>query len=139
MRGNELIAFEDPDLVGHAMGLDRSATSGVRNRVVVAADAHHAFAADTAIKLENGAERDQRQGLQRRALLGERFVYDTACGRMQARIGNVARPVVELAIEILQVAEDTAKEEVLTDIAEWRLDLAFVSGRYGLQALDRNP
>jgi len=60
MAGDKLVAFEDLDLVRHAVDLDHPAPCGIGNRVIVAANAHHALAADPAIELEDGAERDQR-------------------------------------------------------------------------------
>ena len=43
---------------------------------------------------------------------------------MHARIGDRVEPMPELAVQIIEVAEGAAEEEVLPDIAERPLDLA---------------
>lgn len=58
-------------------------------------------------------------------LLGEVFRDDAAGGGMQARIGELGAPRLELAIEVAQAPEAAGQEEVLADIAERPLDLAF--------------
>ena len=43
---------------------------------------------------------------------------------MDARIGDVVEPVAELPVEVIEVTEAAAEEEVLTDVTERALDLA---------------
>ena len=110
MPGDQPVALEDLDLVGHAVHLDEAPARSIGNRVIVAADTDHAFAADPAIELEHRAERDQRQEQQRRLFLGERLVDDTAGGGMHARVGDITEPVLELAVEIVEIAEAAAED-----------------------------
>ena len=106
------------------MDLDHPAAGGIGNRVIVAANAHHAFAADPAIELEDRAERDQRQVQQCRPLLDERLIHDPAGRCMKARVGDIAQPVFKLQIETVEIAEDATEEEVFADVAEWPFDFA---------------
>ena len=124
MTGNKLVAFEDLDLVRHAVDLDQAAAGRIGNRVIVAANAHHALAPDPAIELQDRAERDQRQEQQCRLLLGKRLIHDPAGRCMQAGIGDITQPAFELQIEIVEIAKDTAEEEVLPDVAEGPFDFA---------------
>jgi hypothetical protein len=58
---------------------------------------------------------------------------------MDAHIGHRIEPVVELCIEVLEIAELAAEEEVLTHVTERRSTLPLVLGRYGRHALGRKP
>src|SRR3954469_11409569 len=57
--------------------------------------------------------------------LGERLIDDTTGRRMHARIGNTIQPMPELDVQVIDIAEGAAEEEVLADIAERPLHLAF--------------
>lgn len=81
--------------------------------------------ANPPLKLEDRAERNQGQWLKCRQLLGEGFVDDAAGRGVQARIGDSVEPVSELPIQIVEISEDAAKEEVLANVAERPLNLAF--------------
>lgn len=59
-----------------------------------------------------------------RPFLGERLIDDAACGCVDTRVGDPAKPVSELEVEIIEIAERAAQEEVFTDVAERPLDLA---------------
>ena len=124
MACDQAIIFEDPDLVRMAVDLHDTPAGCIRDRVVIAANTDHPFMADPALKLENRTERDQRQGLQCWHFLSKGFVHDPPRRCMQARIGDRAEPAIELGIQINQVAEHAAKEEVLPDVAERALNLA---------------
>jgi hypothetical protein len=50
---------------------------------------------------------------------------------VNTRIGDLAKPVTELEVEIIEIAERAAHEEVFTDVAEWPIDLAFGFGSIG--------
>ncbi len=113
------------DVLGHTVDLDHTPSCGNGHRVIIAADAHHAFMADPALKLENRAERDQRQELQRRLLLGKCLVDNTAGAGVNTRIGGISTPILELKVEIIEIPERAAHKEVFADIAERSLDLAF--------------
>jgi hypothetical protein len=47
---------------------------------------------------------------------------------MHAHVGDVIEPFAELRIEIVEIAEGAAEEEVFTDVAKRALDLAFCLG-----------
>lgn len=123
MTGDKPVAFEDLDLVGHAVDLDQAAARGIQNRIIVAANAHHALAADPAIELQERAERDQRQEQQRRLFLGER---DATRRCMQAGVSDIGQPAFELQVEIVEIAKAAAQEEIFAEVPE---TLPFVSGR----------
>jgi hypothetical protein len=43
---------------------------------------------------------------------------------MHPKIGDRIQPMTELIVEVVEIAEGAAEEEVLADIAKWPLDLA---------------
>src|SRR5262249_50242600 len=96
--------------------------------VEIAADTHHALVRDASFELEHRTVWDERQRFERRLLLGEGFVDDAQCGRMHTRIGDRVEPLPQLGIEVIEVAERGAKEEVLANVAERTLDLALGLG-----------
>jgi len=49
---------------------------------------------------------------------------DTPCGGVDAHIGHRIEPLAELCIDVIEIAELPAEEEVLTNIAERTFDLA---------------
>jgi len=53
-----------------------------------------------------------------RLLLGEGLVDDALRGRVDTGIGDVVEPMPELSVEIIEIAERSAEEEVLANIAE---------------------
>jgi hypothetical protein len=53
-----------------------------------------------------------------RLFLGEGFVDDALRGGVDTGIGDVVEPTAELSVEIVEVAERTAEEEVLANVAE---------------------
>lgn len=125
MARDQAIIFEDPDFVSEAVDFDNAASGCIGDRVVVAANADHSFMADPALQLEDGTERHQGQRLQRGPFLGKGLIDDTPGRCVQTRIGDSAQPAAELRVQIVQFAERTAQEEVLANVAEWPLDLAF--------------
>ena len=50
---------------------------------------------------------------------------------MHARIGDRIEPMTELVVEVVEIAERAAEEEVLADVAERPLDLALRFGAIG--------
>ena len=66
-----LPVFEDADLVGRAVHLDRPAPSGVGDAVEIAVDRHHTVLGDPALQAQHGLEWAGRQRLQAGTLLGE--------------------------------------------------------------------
>ena len=123
MGGDEPTLIEDADLVGELVDLDDTPRP-VGNAVVVAADRDQPVMADAALELEQRVEGEGRQGLQFGLLGGEGFRDDPLGGAVQPDIGDRRKPVVELGVEIVEIAEGAAEEEVLADVAEWPLDLA---------------
>jgi hypothetical protein len=61
-------------------------------------------------------------------LFGEMLGDDTPRGGMDAHIGHRIKPVVELCVEVREIAELGAEEEVLTHVAERAFDLALGLG-----------
>ena len=47
---------------------------------------------------------------------------------MDPRVGNRIKPVAQLGVQIVEVAERASEEEVLADVAVWSLDLALGLG-----------
>src|ERR671910_2009298 len=80
---------------------------------------------------EDGAERQRRQWLELRLLLGDRLDDDPQGGRMNPRVGDRLQPFAELRIEIVKIAERAREEEVLADVAVRPLDLALGLGPIG--------
>ena len=50
---------------------------------------------------------------------------------MHARIGDRVEPMAQLVVQIVEIAEAAAEEEVLADVAERPLDLALRLGPIG--------
>ena len=67
----------------------------------------------------------KRQGLERTPFFDKRLVDHPPGRRMHARIGNRVEPMPQLTIQIFEIAEGAGEKEVLPDIAERPLDLAF--------------
>ena len=66
-----------------------------------------------------------------RLFLGEGLVDDAAGRGVNARIGDRIQPMAELTVQIVEIAEGPAEEEVLADVAERPLDLALGLGPIG--------
>ncbi|SAY46717.1 hypothetical protein KRIGEM_03534 [Komagataeibacter rhaeticus] len=65
-------------------------------------------------------------------LLCKMLLHDPPGGGMCPRVGDIRAPDVELGVEVIEIMEAAAKEEVLTDVAEGSLDLALGLGAIGL-------
>ena len=115
MRGDENAVLEDANLVGEDVDVEDAATRRVRHAVEIAADAHHAFVRDAPFELQDCPIRRERQRVQRRPLLSKGFVDDALRGRVDAWVRDGVEPVAELRVEIIEVAERAAEEEVLAD------------------------
>jgi hypothetical protein len=50
---------------------------------------------------------------------------------VQPDVGDHRKPVIELRVEIVEIAEGAAEEEVLADVAERPLDFALGLGAIG--------
>ena len=83
----------------------------VRDAVVVAADRHEPVVADAALELEQRVERRRRQRLQLGPLGGKRFGDDLLRGAVYARVGDSCEPVIQLGVEIVEIAEAAREEE----------------------------
>ena len=84
--------------------------------------------ADAALELEQRVERRCRQRLQLGPLGGKRLGDDLLRGAVYARVGDSCEPVIQLGVEIVEIAEAAREEEVLPDVAERTLDLALGLG-----------
>jgi hypothetical protein len=93
--------------------------------VEIAVDRDHAVAADAPLQPQHGLKRPSRERLELGTLFGKMLGHDAPGRRVDAHIGDLVEPLPELRIEILEITEAAAEEEVLTDIAERALDLAF--------------
>src|SRR3954471_24431209 len=62
----------------------------------------------------HGVERSGRQGLQERPLLDKVLGNDAAGGGVQAAVGHL----VELSVEVVEVAEGAGEEAVLAHVAK---------------------
>jgi hypothetical protein len=58
----------------------------------------------------------------------KRLGDDALGGAVDADIGDSIKPVDELSVEVVEVAEAAAEEEVLADVAERPLDLSLCLG-----------
>ena len=131
MGGDERTVFVDADLVGKYVNIKDTATCRVGHAVEIAADAHHAFMREPSFQLQHRAVRRKYQWLQRWLFFREGLVDDALRGRMHTRIGDRIEPATELDIEVVEIAEWGAEEEVFANIAEWTLDFALGLGTIG--------
>src|SRR5581483_3138742 len=100
----------------------------IRHAVSVAVIADHPVAADAALDRHDSIEGLLRQSLERLLLGLKGGVDHLVCRAMVPTVGNFRQPLTELAVEIVQIAEGAAQEEVLTDIAIGPLDLTLSLG-----------
>ena len=122
MNGNDMASLENAHLVGGVMHLDNAATRAVRHAVEVAIDRDHAVTGDATLEAKDRLERTGRQLLEPGAFLRE-MLRDDALGRgVDPDIGHLVEPLLQLLIEILEIAEAAAEEEVLADVAIWPFD-----------------
>ena len=122
---DEAAAIEDADHVGKLMNLD-DAPRPIWHAVVVAADRDEAFMADAAFELEQRIEGHGGQRLQVELFRSEGLRDDLLRRGMQTDIGDVAEPVLQLRVQIVEIPEGARQEEVLADIAEGPLDLSLI-------------
>ena len=80
---------------------------------------------------QDGPIRRDRQSLQRRFLLGEGFVDNALGSCVNPWVGDRVEPMAELRVEIIEVAERAAEEEVLADEAERPLHFPLRFGPIG--------
>jgi hypothetical protein len=116
------------DLTSGAVHLDGTAACCVGHAIEIAVDRDHAIAGDAPLHPQHRLERAGRQSLETWVLFGEMLGDDTPRGGMDAHIGHRIEPVVELCIEVLEIAELAAEEEVLTHVTERPLDFALGLG-----------
>jgi hypothetical protein len=135
MNGDDIAILKNADLVGRAVHFHCPPACAVRYAVEIAVDGNHAVTGNASLEPQHGLERACCQRLQRRTLLGEMLGHNAPGRRMGARIGNLVEPLAELLIEIVEVAEAPAEEEVLADVAERTLDLALCLGPIRLARL----
>ena len=127
MLGHDSAKVQDADQVGQLLDFDDT-PGAIGHAVVVAADRDEAVVADAPFEFEHGVEAVFGQGLQLGLLGGKSLGDDTLGGAVDADVGNGVEPVDQLKVQIVEVAESAAEEEVLTDIAERPLDFALGLG-----------
>ena len=104
MSGDEVSAVEDTDPVWQLMHLD-DASGAIRHTVVIAADRDETFMADASFELQQRIEGRVWQALQIELLGCEGLRHDPLRRGVQPHIGDCVEPVLELAVQILQIAE----------------------------------
>src|SRR5215475_8962507 len=124
MAGDNSAVLEDTDFVGEDVDIEDATARGVRHAVEIAADAHHPLMRDAPFELENRSVGRERQRFEMRLFLGESLIDDALGGGVNPGIGDRVEPVPELTVEIVEVAECAAEEEVLANITERPLHLA---------------
>jgi hypothetical protein len=112
------------------MHVEYAAPRRVGHALEIAADADHAFMRSSPLEPQHRAVGLAWQGFQRLPLLGESLVDHPVGGRVHARIGDRIQ-MTELLIQVVEIAEHAAEEEVLADVAERPLDLALRFGPIG--------
>lgn len=127
MAGNQPAFVQDADAVGKLVNLDK-APGAIGNAIVVAADRDETIMADATLQLEKRVEGNGRERLKFRLLRREGFTDDALRGAMQASIGDGVEPILQLLVQVVEIAEAAGQEEVLADIAEWSLDFALGFG-----------
>ena len=127
--------LENAHLGGGVVHLDDAAARAVWHAVEVAVDRDHAVTGDATLEAQHCLEWSGRKLLKLRTFLGEMLGDDTPGRGMHAHIGNLVEPLSQLLVEIVEVAEEAAEEEVLADVAERPLDLALRLGPIRLARL----
>ena len=135
MSGDQVPCLEDADLGGQDLDLDGAPAGAVGDGIEVAAERDHAVLGDPPLQLEDGSEGDRRRRQERRLLRGEGLGHHAPGGAMDAEVGDLVQPVPELAVQVVEIAETAALEEVLADVAEGPLDLALGLGPVGFAGL----
>ena len=120
--GNDNAEVEDADQNGQLLDLD-DAAGAVRHAVVIAADGDEAIVADPALKLGDSAKAMLGQHLQLGLLGGECFGNNALSRAVDPGVGDGVEPADQLSVEIVEIAEAAAEEEVVADLAERPLDL----------------
>lgn len=95
-------------------------TGAMGHAVIVAANRDEAVVANAAFELQHGVEAMLRQRLQLGLLRIERSGNDALGRAMDPDVGDGVKPVDQLGVQIVEVAEAAAEEEVLADIAHVR-------------------
>ena len=114
-----------------ALDLDDALPRGVRHAVEIAADRDHALVTDAALDGEHGAAGHCGVRDQRRLLLGEMLDDDAIGGGVDAGVGDTGAPGLDLRLQVVEVAKAPGQEEVLPDVADGPLHLAFRLGPTG--------
>ena len=102
MNGDDVL-LEDADLAA-VLCTSTTAARRVGHAIEIAVDRDHAVAGDAPLEPQHRLERAGRQ-LEAWVLFGEMLGDDTPRGGMDAHIGHLIEPVLELCIEILEIAE----------------------------------
>jgi hypothetical protein len=96
-------------------GVDAPLTTSIQDRM-------NAVAGNATLEAQYRLERSGRKLLKPGSFLRE-MLRDDALGRgVDPDIGHLVEPLLQLLIEILEIAEAAAEEEVLADVAIWPFD-----------------
>src|SRR5690349_4678156 len=123
MHGDNAPFLENTHLIGCAVHFHGTPARSVGHAVEIAADRDHAVAADAPLQPQHGLKRPSREWLELGTFFGKMLGHDSPCRGMDAHVGDLVEPLTELPVEVLEVMEAAAEEEVLTDVTEWALDL----------------
>jgi hypothetical protein len=115
MDGDNCAVFEDTDLIGADADIEDAPAGRIRHAIEIAGNAYHALVRDAPFELENRSVGHERQRFEMWLFPGEGFVDDALRGRVDTGIGDRVEPMPELSVEIIEVAERTAEEEVLAN------------------------
>src|SRR5215212_10133327 len=125
---DELSILQDAHFVGELMHLDSPPACAVGHAVEIASDRYHAVAGDTAVQAQDGLVGPGGQRLEAEALLGKMLSHDAFGGGVHASIGDLIQPLLELPVEVIEVAEAAGQEEIFAHVAERPLDLTLGFG-----------
>ncbi|SAY47034.1 hypothetical protein KRIGEM_03245 [Komagataeibacter rhaeticus] len=97
------------------LDLDHATAGSVRHTVIIAGHRHHPLAADPPLDAQNSIVAQGRQWMQMGLLLCKMLLHDPPGGGMCPRVGDIRAPDVELGVEVIEIMEAAAKEEVLNN------------------------
>lgn len=104
-------ALEDADFVGEDVDVEDPPPRRIRHAIQIAADAHHAFVRGPSLQMQHRPVGRAWQGLECRLFLGEGLIDDPMGRGMHPRIGDSIQPMAELAVEVVQIAEDPPRKK----------------------------
>ncbi|SOZ40668.1 hypothetical protein CBM2606_P360004 [Cupriavidus taiwanensis] len=143
MSGEQFRAIEDAYLPGTGPHRERASHMGMRDRVIIQAEAHVRCLADLDVLLRFARIGILRQGEQAGLLAAERLAYADRRFFPAGAIGRKSRtPMGGLSVELIEVGHGASGEEVLAHVADGALHAPFLvatgdGNRPGLVAVMR--